>query len=227
MERVTMKPFQQATFRALAAAVSISILSGPAAAGAEPKYDATITFHGGQRIHVTDIRLVYSWRELPSDSVGLTFYETRTKVERAIWVPNPEADQPPFARIGFGELTSLEVDSSLEQLGESYLYELRVRRVSAQTKDGKRQEFTDGLLGEGRPVLWPRRSGHEFPSENRAKQIENPSVSMEGVIWSNSKDTSFVFVFSPPVEAAIQSVLEKKRNNSPRLIEIRSAPSRR
>src|SRR5262245_60205024 len=85
-------------------------------ATAEEKYDATITFCGGQKTNVKDFRIVYSWREMPARSEGLTPYESRAKAERGVWVANRVQGKPGFQLIPFSEIESIEFDSAIEQL---------------------------------------------------------------------------------------------------------------
>src|SRR5689334_24838252 len=113
----------------LLTALSLCFAAILRASADEARYDATITFCGGQKTTVKDFRVVYSWREMPARSEGLTPYESRAKAERGVWVASLVQGKPGFQLIPFSEIEAIEFDSDIQQLGVSEIYQFQIRHV--------------------------------------------------------------------------------------------------
>jgi hypothetical protein len=202
--------------------VAASSLCAVALAGrAEPEpFHAMITTHGGQKSSVRDIRVVYSWREMPADREGLVPYKLRDKIEQGLWVAEGPDGTTGFRLIPFGELDAIEFQTSLVQLGVSETYDFRIEQIVLHRTDGTREQFGKELLDSGHPVLWPGNPKRKFPEDLGGQRADRISVMLHARSRIEGEDSRYLFVFPRPVTTAFHSTVRKQRDAFPQWIHL-------
>jgi hypothetical protein len=204
----------------LVVVASLLCIATCASRGAEPKFNATITFFGGHKTVVEDLRVVYAWREMPSNAVGLTAYHPRSKVEQGVWLVQTQGGGAQLELVPFERIKSIQFEAVIQQLGVSETYQLRVGQVWLLTREGSRVDCGDSLLPDGLPLMWPRTRKVSFPAVSKDVEVSQPEVSLRGRSKIEGQDSEFVFVFPTPLQESIRTVLERKRNGLPHRIEL-------
>lgn len=190
---------------------------------AEPKFDATVITFGGAQTLVQDAQIVYAWREMPTETRGLTTYQLGSLVERGLWALKPQA-RATWELVSLDSIAAIEFETEIRRVGQTHLHEFFVRRVWLHEHGGKKTEISKGLLAASEPVLWPSQFSPSFPPGSDGKRIDKRSVSVRGRTRLDGADAEFVLLFPPPSDSAIRSVLEKKNDLFPRRIEFRRQP---
>jgi hypothetical protein len=193
---------------------------------AEEKFDAIITFCGGQTTSVRDLRVVYAWREMPANVEGLVPCKERSRTEQGVWVVGGNSSQPALQLVPFEELDSIEFESDVQQLGLSLVHQFRVSQVWFKKLDGRRVSHSDELLAPDKPILWPSHARLSFPDDAANKRLDRIIVSLQALTKIEGQDSPYVFAFPTDSATGIQSVLKKQRDAFPRLIRfVRSGPA--
>jgi hypothetical protein len=192
-------------------------------AAQETASEATIHFCDGGKTLVRNLRVAYSWREMPAGAEGLTEYQIKTRAIPGIWVSDPKSPRPGFQLVPFAKLEAIEFESEVKQLGVSETHEFRVQRIVLLRLDGTKAVLSKELLGDDHPVLWPQSLRFRFPEALGDKRMDRITVQLQGKTKLEGVESEYVFVMPKPVTTANQTVLKKQRDAFPKRIQFSHA----
>src|ERR1051325_131149 len=186
------------------------------------KFAATITFCGKQTISLTDLRIVYEWRQMPLGIDGLVPYKDRRQIARGLWIVGAASPLPSLQFVPFQQLETIEFESGIQPIGLSLLHQFRVNRIWLKRRDGTRIACSSGLLTEDKPVLWPFHDQLIFPEDTVNQRLDGLVVSIQALTKMEGQDATYVFAFPTALATGIQPALKKQRDAFPRLIQFAS-----